>query len=106
MIRGTPKFDGVAVLEGEFNFLSPTISLKGKAAFISTKTGDTHGWTTNTGWSKETIAKLQELRALMELDLGRLHLETGDPLATSSSGVDVVPQAGDDGGLGSHLGSG
>jgi hypothetical protein len=77
MIRGTPKFDGVAVLEGTFSFLASATALTGKAAFTNSRTGDTHGWTQNTQWSPATIEKLKELRASMEVDLGGLHLEGG-----------------------------
>lgn len=103
MIRGNAKFDGLAVGEGKFSFMGPTVHLDGKAAFVNSRTGDTHGWTNNTQWSPETIAKLSELRALMEVDLGRLHMENGGevligPTNTGGVGVSSV------GGLGEHIG--
>lgn len=104
MIRGTPKFDGVAVAEGSFSFLGNGPAIEAKAAFVNTKTGDTHGWTTNKVWSRATIEKLQELRALMEIDIGQRHLEGGGEslmgpatLAGASGGLR------EPGGLSAHL---
>ena len=102
MIRGYPKFDGLAVGEGTFSFLGATIHLEAKAAFVSAKTGDTHGWTKNTQWSPQVMEKLRELRTLMEIDLGRLHLTDGGemPATAATSG----PSFGSDGGgLGEHF---
>ena len=104
MIQGQAKFDGIAVFEGTFSFLNPTVHLEGKAAFVDSKTGDTHGWTKSTQWSPEVIAKLAELRALMEVDLGRLHMhEGGETLTTRAMGVRLSnPETG--GGLSEHVG--
>jgi hypothetical protein len=104
MIRGTPKFDGVAIAEGSFNFLGTGPALVGKAAFVSTKTGDTYGWTKNEVWSRATIEKLQELRALMEIDLGLRHLEGGGESLAGPATL-AGPSGGlrDLGGLGDHL---
>lgn len=101
MIRGNPKFDSVSIGELSVSFLGSTLTFEGKAAFVDSKTGGTHGWTKNTQWSPATIAKLKELRALMELDLAALHLEGGGELiATATSTSRFTP---DDGGLGEHL---
>ena len=100
MIQGSPKFDGMAVLEGKFSFLGATIHLEGRGAFVNTKTGDTHGWTDNKNWSAATIQKLHELRQLMEIDLGRLHLQEGSDAMQVAS----APAAGPGPiGLGEHL---
>lgn len=101
MIRGYAKFDGLALGEGTFSFLGATVHLEAKAAFVSTKTGDTHGWTKSTQWSPAVIAKLQELRALMEADLGRIHLQDGGEVLTT--GARGVAPAVESGGLGEHL---
>jgi hypothetical protein len=77
MIRGTAKFDGLAVGELSANLLGPMAKLTAKAAFINSETGHTHGWTTNEQWSPETIVKLRELRAAMEADLARIHFGDG-----------------------------
>ena len=102
MIRGNAKFDSIAVGEGAFSFLGSTLMLEAKAAFVNSKTGDTHGWTKNAQWSPPVVEKLKELRALMEIDLGQLHLEGGGEVlvAVTSAG----PAAGGGGGLGEHLG--
>lgn len=102
MIQGRAKFDGIAVGEGTFSFLGTTLKFEGKAAFVNSRTGDTHGWTTNTQWSPAVIEKLKELRAAMELDLGRLHLADGGEVLVGT-GSSVARDSG--GGLGEHLGN-
>jgi hypothetical protein len=102
MIRGHAKFDGMALGEGTFSFLGATVHLEAKAAFINTKTGDTHGWTKNTQWSPAVIEKLQELRALMEADLGRIHLQEGGEVLVAGAPT-RTPRIVEAGGLGEHL---
>lgn len=101
MVRGSPKFDGLALGEGSFNFLSPTIQLKTKAAFINNASGQTHGWTVSeSGWSKETMQALNELRACIERDLAGIHLaDQNEPsgISTASPFASAPP------GLGEHL---
>ncbi len=104
MIQGVPKFDAIAIFNGEFSFMGPTVSLKIKAAFVNTKTGHTHGWTTGEGpiWSKNTMDLLGKLRLAMEEDLAKLHLTDGSSVSEVEAGL--VETGG--GGLGEHLGSG
>ncbi len=45
MIRGATKIDGIALGEGSFSFLTTDSKLTAKAAFVSSRTGNTHGWT-------------------------------------------------------------
>lgn len=104
MIRGAPKFDGIAVGEITASFVGPTLSLEAKAAFANSKTGDTHGWTKNTQWSPGVIEKVRELRALMELDLGRIHFEGGGEMLVTTSNTASGLGGGGGGGLGEHLG--
>jgi hypothetical protein len=77
MIKGHAKFDGLAIGEFTAIFIGPTLDFKAKAAFIDTTTGQTHGWTSNQTWSRAVVEKLHELKQLMEIDLGALHLEAG-----------------------------
>ena len=108
MIRGTPKFDGVVVGEIKIVFTGLQLQFEAKAAFVDSKTGETHGWTnaTASAWSPITIDKMKELRALMELDLGKLHLEGGGEVLVGPTGVAPHTSAGFEGGLGEHLGGG
>lgn len=105
MIRGSTKIDGIALGDGTFSFLSADSRLTAKAAFVSSTTGHTHGWTNMSGgWSKETLLKLQELRTSMERDLAGLHLtevstEQRPGLALPTAPDDAAPS-----GLGEHLG--
>jgi hypothetical protein len=103
MIRGAPKFDGVALGEGSFNFMGTGHTLEGKASFVNTLSGDTYGWTKNNIWSPATIAKLQELRALMEIDLGRVHLVDGGESLVGVASPSELPTEGGPGGLGEHV---
>ncbi|WP_394831735.1 hypothetical protein LVJ94_35000 [Pendulispora rubella] len=76
MIRGRARFDGLAIGEIEVSFLEKDrLKLVAKAAFVSTGSGATHGWTTNEAWSPDVVSKLAELCVLMEQDLARLHFE-------------------------------
>lgn len=105
MIKGSPKFDSLTVAKLSVSFLGPTLDFVGEAAFADSQTGQTHGWTRNTQWSPETINKLKELRAQMEVDLGQLHLSGGGevlvgPAATVSPGRGLAPESG----LSEHLG--
>jgi hypothetical protein len=100
VIRGNAKFDSISVGEFSGSFLGSTLAFEAKAAFVNSKTGDTHGWTKNGQWSPPVIEKLKELRALMEIDLGRLHLEGGGEVLVSTSAG--LPRA-SGGGLGEHF---
>jgi hypothetical protein len=103
VIRGVPKFDGIAIGEFTVNFMGQTLEMRAKAAFVDSKTGSTHGATEHRHWSEMTIEKLKELRAAMELDLGQLHFEGGGSLLlTAAQGR----QADEGGGLGDHVGGG
>jgi hypothetical protein len=101
VVKGSPKFDGLALGEGSFNFLGPNVQMKTKAAFINNATGQTHGWTlSESGWSKETMQALSELRTCIERDLAGIHLaDQHEPsgLSASSSSTSAPP------GLGEHL---
>jgi len=106
MIKGTAKIDGIALGEGTFSFLSPDSKLTAKAAFVSSTSGHTHGWTSaQGGWSKETLLKLKELRESMERDIAALHLSD---VIEDAPGLPVspTPDARGPSGLGDHLGSG
>jgi hypothetical protein len=105
MIKGVTKFDGVAVGEFTAVFTGPTLDFRAKAAFVDSKTGETHGWTTNQTWSPTTITKLKELREMMEVDLGMKHLESGGELTPNT----ISPQRGSPHiptGLGEHVNEG
>lgn len=85
MIRGTAKFDGMAIGEISINFLSPTVHMEAKAAFVNSETGTTHGWTKSAQWSPETMRKLQELKELMEQDLAKVHFVGDGGVQTGAS---------------------
>jgi hypothetical protein len=87
----TAKFDGIAVGELSAMFYGGEPELVVKAAFVSKKTGQTHGWTTASRCSPAARAKLAELRALLEAELHATHFE--------AESADDVPSLG----LGEHL---
>lgn len=97
-IRGTSKIDGLVVSEIVVNFLVSPVSIEVTAAFISQKSGDTHGWTKGHGshWSEETRKNLLALRESMERDIAKSHFINTDAPARKADDSDV-------GGLGEHL---
>jgi predicted flap endonuclease-1-like 5' DNA nuclease len=109
MIRGTPIFDGVALMEFSCTFYNLSNlpaekpHLDAKAAFVQTrdvgerKAGATHGSTTCTRWSAATMKKLDELREAMEQDLAQRHFENAG--ATPAAGINLQ----DIGGIGENL---
>jgi hypothetical protein len=79
VIRGAPKFDGLAVAKISIDYLKTPIEIDVQAAFMNTETGDTHGWTRGTvAWSDETRGLLNALRVAMERDLAARHLSGAD----------------------------
>jgi len=100
VIKGTARFDGIAVGEIQGNFLGPSTKLTAKAAFVNSESGHTHGWTTQEQWSPETLAKLKELRSLMEADLARVHFSgAAGPAAPGLTFSSSAPE----GGLGEYV---
>lgn len=97
------KFNVIRVAEVNINLVETSGAITAKAAFVNTETGATHGWTTGRSWSRETLEKVAELRALMERDLEAQHFHDGGSSTptTSSGGLADVPK-----GLGEHLGAG
>lgn len=90
-VTGTPKFNGIAIATISVDFFSkPTTVVSAKAAFIHTEKEATYGWTEGTGnvWSQETMQKLKDLRASMELDLAKVHLDGVGPVK-ESKGLDL-----------------
>jgi len=85
MVRGTAKFDGIAVGEFSVNRLGPTIKMQAKAAFVGSQSGQTHAWTTNDEWTPATIEKLRDLLTAMEMDLARIHFAESNPVPTSAN---------------------
>ena len=55
------------------SFFGPSVSLVAKAAFVSSETGQTHGYTTHERWSPAVTEKLNELRALLEREIACVH---------------------------------
>jgi hypothetical protein len=101
VISGNPKYVGITVGEFSVNLMDATVKMRAKAAFVDPRTGATHGWTEGGVWSPDTILKMRELVAAMELDLSRQHFTDG---ATSSDSALAGPP-GLAGGLGEHVGS-
>jgi hypothetical protein len=97
-VTGTPKFDQLVVSEITVNFLNSPVSLDVVAAFVNSKTGETHGWTKGHGslWSENTKEKLKALREAMESDIGKAHF-------VGSVTKSVGSEASFKGGLGEHL---
>lgn len=96
-VIGTPAFNAVAILRIEpIVFNTNDVSLVAQGAFVNTDNGSTYGQTTCRRWSKPTLDKLAELRALMEEDLANLVFVRTQPTGAA------VAQA-DPGGIGEDL---
>ena len=67
----TPKFDAIKIAEVEYNMGA----LFAKAAFVSTSTGKTHGWTTCENWPTHVHEKVEELLGVIEAHLASIHFE-------------------------------
>ena len=91
-IEGTPVFNALTILEIErIDYREGTPALSAHAAFVNTNKdtpsyGRTHGSTTCRLWSRETLAKLEELRSAMEQDMAKLHFAEEQFSAPSSAG--------------------
>lgn len=96
--QGSIVFDGIAIATVEADVINK--KLTARAAFIDSKTGETHGWTEAQGtvWTEKTKAALVALINSMEQDMGRLHFAgiPATPMPDSSSRSEP-------GGLGEHL---
>lgn len=111
MIKGTPRFDGLAIGELSISYLSnltarkeggpPVIAVK--AGFVNSETGATHGWTKGGGphgapkWSATVYEKAEELRELLELELAQLHFENVEEGPAPSRNADDPDE-----GIGEH----
>lgn len=86
-------FDGMAVGEISVTFVEQPFKVTAKAAFVNTKNGQTHGWTTCSQWSAATLDKLRELRELMERDLEAIHFADSSfsSTPTTSMGSGSLP---------------
>ncbi len=104
MIKGTAKFDGIAIGEFSVSFIGQTLDFKAKAAFVNSKSGDTHGWTAHNTWSPQVVAKLKELKELMEIDLGATHFDGGGDLVETTVHPPHIDDRRELGGLGEMLG--
>lgn len=103
MIVGAAKFNSLALGELTVKFLGPSVHIEAKAAFVDTRTGQTHGWTKNEQWGPAVVEKLKELRALMELDFGKLHFDNGGDTLVGDVGPVRSAARPEEGGLGEHL---
>ena len=103
MIDGTPKFTSLAIKEISADIGVNQLQLVAKAGFVNRENGATHGWTKAEGsvWSRETIEKLLEPKALMEMDMATLHFHDASVPGTQRP---ERPTA-EPGGLMEHLGS-
>lgn len=103
MIGGRPKFDGLTLGEVRINLLRGNPHIETKAAFVSTATGHTHGWTEQQGpWSPAVLEKLRELCSLLERDLARVHLQSADGIDTPGVPFSEAPDV-ESSGLGEHV---
>lgn len=91
MITGIPKFDGLAISSISADFLAVgRTDIFVKAAYISTSTGATYGWTSagvTNEWSDRTLELLDQLKEQMERDLADTRLDVTDTVEKESAGL-------------------
>lgn len=100
------KFDAIRVGELTVNFMEAPAVVSAKAAFVSQRSGTTHGWTTCRQFSPDTIEKLRELRLLMERDIGRIHFTDDDEALSETTTTDGGGKGQPSQGLGEYFGPG
>lgn len=94
---GTPAFNAVSVLKIEaIDFAAQSSPIVAHAAFVNTETGRTYGRTQCQHWSKATLDKLAELRALMDADVAAM------VFVQSRAGAPLLEQA-EPAGIGEQL---
>lgn len=99
-VIGTPAFNAVAILKIDaIHFHHNSVALVAHGAFVNTETGSTYGSTTCRQWSRPTLDKLAELRALMEEDLADLVFQRQPTAVTAAA----ASQQAEPGGIGEAL---
>lgn len=85
------KIDNIRVGELHVNLLDKTApQISAKAAFVDTRTGRTHGWTTNLVWSREVFEALDTFRAVLEKHLATVHFTDAAADVATQEKLDVV----------------
>ena len=103
-ITGTPAFDAIAILDiGPINFHEQGAPIQAQAAYIDTKTGATYGRIDWSNWSKDTLDKLMELRACMEVDIATRVFIGGGAATSGRANLALNPPEESDG-IGEHAG--
>lgn len=101
MIQGSVRFDGIAVAKLEIDFLKNPVHIEVQAAFVNSKTGDTHGWARGgVNFSDKTRMLMLQLRDSMEQDLAKRHFTAG-----ASSRDSLEGQREQTSGIGEFLGT-
>lgn len=100
-VRGTPKFNAVALLEiGAISFRNGVGQFTAYGAYVNAESGTTFGKVPITHFSKETLGLLAELRDSIEMDLA---LNVLDVEGSTTSVVIRGNSVNDDpGGIGEH----
>lgn len=79
------KFDKVTIGEVTIGFLGVTHTMVAKAKLVSTKTGTSFGSTTIQHWSPAVLAKLDELKLMMETEMEDTFFDEGRTSATPAT---------------------
>lgn len=94
MISGRLKADGLALLEiDSISFLAGSANpkMRGRFAFVKSKTGATLGFTEHENWSTNTLKALASLRECMERDVAAIYMEGGESATTASGSTQGAP---------------
>ena len=91
MIKGTPGFDAIAIMEVDnIKFTEGPPAMIAHAAFVNTSNGKTYGRTVGRNWSARTMAILEELRSSMEADMAETVFDSADLPGTLGTSTNVA----------------
>lgn len=98
-------FDSLSVGRYTADFTKSPSVIEAKAAFVNSRSGMTHGWTSGIGpWSERTLQLAQELQEALARDIAQLHARKGsvEAPAAQKPGLRVTPPQ-DTEGIGEHV---
>ena len=104
MRTGRMRVDAVVIGTIGLDFTRGGVGVTARAALVSSRSGQTHGWTESASWSTETFRAVEALKAAMERDLFAHHFtEEGDELTQPPTPAGNIHSPGRPAGIGEGL---
>ncbi len=79
-------FDRILVAEISIKTTPPN-RVEATGVFVNSETGQNHGWTKSTSWSKTTLDLVRQLAAAMAQDLEAMHFSDSRESPTTTAGT-------------------